>query len=78
MSAEKDKQKLIGELEAEIAAMEREAGELQKQATELIQKEAEGQGLFAQEIFRLGQKRRMLHTEIQHRRVRINYLLLGL
>ena len=78
MSDQADEQKQIEELEAEIAAMEIEAGELQKQATELIRKEAEGQGLFAQEIFRLGQKRRMLHTEIQHRRVRINYLLLGL
>lgn len=78
MSEQAQKQKQIQALEAEIAAMETEGEQLKKQMTELIQKEAEGQGIFAQEVFKLGQKRRMLHTEIQHRRVRINHLLLGI
>jgi hypothetical protein len=77
MSTREEHQKQIEALEDEITSLSREADDLKKQVAGLIQREAAGEGPFAGEIFRLGQRRQMLHTEIQHRRVKINHLLLG-
>ncbi|KMY68830.1 hypothetical protein AAU61_04385 [Desulfocarbo indianensis] len=60
----------IDELQKNIQANDREA-------RELMEREARGEGVFAARVFELKQKKMMLITEIQHRKVRINHLLLN-
>lgn len=60
----------IDELQKNIQANDREA-------RELMEREARGEGVFAARIFELKQNKMMLITEIQHKKVRINHLLLN-
>ena len=67
----------VAELEREIAELQEEQRRCQDRARELMEREARGEGVFASEIFRQKQQKLRLATEIRHRQVRINHLLLG-
>ncbi len=67
----------VAELEREIAALEQEQRRCETRARELMEREARGEGVFADQIFRCKQDKLRLATEIRHRQVRINHLLLG-
>lgn len=59
----------IGELQAEIEANDQEV-------KDIIEREARGEGVFAARVFELKQGKMRMITEIQHRKVHINHLLL--
>lgn len=65
-------------LEAEIADLTAQQEACHQKAKELASREMAGQGRFAPQIHELKQRRMMLATEIQHRKVRINALLIRL
>lgn len=67
----------IEELNQEIAALQEEIDAAEEEANRLLEREARGEGVFASEVFRLKQSKMMLMTEIQHRKVRINHLLIN-
>ncbi len=67
----------VAELEREIAELEAEQRRCQARARELLEREARGEGVFASQIFQCKQDQLRLATEIRHRQVRINHLLLG-
>ena len=64
-------------LEREIAELAREQAACQAETRSLMAREAAGEGSFAQQINTLKQRKMMLATEAQHRKVMINALLLG-
>jgi hypothetical protein len=59
----------IGEIQAEIQASEQEV-------KDIMEREARGEGVFAARVFELKQGKMRMITEIQHRKVHINHLLL--
>ncbi len=63
--------------EREIAALAQERAQCEAEIRSLITREAAGEGPFAQPINALKQRKMMLATEAQHRKVLINGLLLG-
>lgn len=67
----------IAALEAEMADLEEQAKACAQETRRLQAAELAGEGTFAQEIFRLQQRKMMLATEIQHRKVRVNALRWG-
>jgi cellobiose-specific phosphotransferase system component IIA len=67
----------IEELNQEIAALKEKIEAAEKEASQLLEREARGEGVFASRIFELKQNKMMLMTEIQHRKVRINHLLIN-
>lgn len=67
----------VAALESEIAALAREQAACAAEVRGLMEREAAGEGPFAQEINSLKQRKMMLATEIQHRKAKINALLLG-
>jgi len=69
--------RLVAELEQEIAGLEQEQRRCEARARELMEREARGEGVFADQIFRQKQEKLRLATEIRHRQVRINHLRLG-
>ncbi len=64
-------------LEGEIAELAREQAACAAEVRGLMEREAAGEGPFAQEINALKQRKMMLATEVQHRKVKLNALLLG-
>lgn len=68
----------IAALEAEIAGLQEDITACIQETRRLQKAELAGEGLFAQDIFRLQQRKMVLTTEIQHRKVRINALRWGL
>ncbi len=64
-------------LNQKIAELEEQVRDCDRQARELMEREAAGEGVFAAEVFRHKQRKMMLLTEIQHLKVRINHLLLS-
>lgn len=72
----REPEKTPAELEAEIAELSEEQRRCEAKARELIAAEAAGQGSRAAEIHALKQKKQMLNTEIKHRQVRLNWLLM--
>ena len=67
----------LAELEAEIADLAVRQARCADEAKDLLAREAAGEGAFAAQIHELKQRRMMLATEIQHRKARLNALLLG-
>lgn len=65
-------------LEREIAELAREQAVCAAEVRGLMEREAKGEGPFAQEINTLKQRKMMLATEVQHRKAKLNALLLGL
>lgn len=65
-------------LEAEIADLLAQQRQCEQETKELARREMAGEGLFAAQIHALKQRRMVLATEAQHRRVRINALRLSL
>ncbi|MFH1060113.1 MAG: hypothetical protein V1797_15735 [Pseudomonadota bacterium] len=65
------------ELEGEIAELAVRQEECAAEVRDLLAREAAGEGPFAGRIHALKQRRMVLATEVQHRKVRINALLLG-
>ncbi len=65
-------------LEEEIADLARQQAACVAEVRELLRREMAGEGLFAKRINELKQRKMMLATEAQHRKVRLNALLLGL
>lgn len=68
----------IKALEAEIAELAAQQVACDQEAKELARREMAGQGPFARQIHELKQRKMVLATEAQHRKVRINALLLRL
>lgn len=68
----------IARLEEEIASLKREQAACESKARDLMRREAEGEGVYAAEIHQNKQNKMRLLTEIKHRRVLINHLLMGL
>lgn len=64
----------IEELSAELQRLRSEQAECERKARELMEAEARGEGPFAQEIFRLRQRKQMLGASEHHARVRLNFL----
>lgn len=71
-------QAAIAALEEEIAGLEAESKTCVQEIRRLQEAELAGQGSFAQGIFRLQQRKMVLATEVQHRKVRINALRWGI
>lgn len=69
--------KTIEEINQEIAALQEKIEAAEKEANQLLEREARGEGVFASKVFELKQSKMMLMTEIQHRKVRINHLLMN-
>ncbi len=69
-----DIQTEITALKEQIEQLGREILACQEQKRQMLERELSGQGPFAQEIFRLQQRKMILTTEVQHRKVRINAL----
>ncbi len=67
----------IEQLNQEIALLQEEIEATEKEAHELLEREISGEGIFAARIFELKQGKMRLITEIQHKKVRINHLLLN-
>lgn len=67
----------LARLEAEIAELAAGQAQCADQIKDLLAREARGEGPFAGQIHELKQRRMMLATEIQHRKARLNRLLLG-
>lgn len=68
----------IAVLEKAIEELGHEQKEVEALARELLEKELAGQGVFAQEIFRLKQRKMELITDAQAKRARINQILWGM
>lgn len=64
----------IEDLQAQISDLAAQLVECEKQTRELLAREAAGEGSQAPQIHRLKQRKMVLLTEIQHRKVRINVL----
>lgn len=47
-----------------------------KEVRDLMEREAKGEGIFAARVFELKQSKMRLITEVQHKKVRINHLLM--
>lgn len=71
-------QAAIAALETEIAGLDEQAKASAREIRRLQEAEVAGGGSFAQEIFRLQQRKMVLTTEMQHRKVRINALRWGI
>jgi hypothetical protein len=67
----------IKALEAEIADLHAQRKKCEQETKELARREMAGEGPFAAQIHALKQRKMVLTTEAQHRRVRINALILG-
>jgi hypothetical protein len=65
-------------LEAEIAGLAEETKACDLEIRRTKERELAGEGTFAPDIFRLQQRKMVLATEIQHRKVRINALRWGI
>lgn len=65
-------------LEREIAELAQEQTVCAAEVRGLLEREAAGEGPFAQEINTLKQRKMMLATEVQHRKAKLNALLLGI
>ena len=70
-------QQEIEQLNQEIAELQDKINNHEKEAKELLEREARGQGVFAARVFELKQGKMALLTEIQHKKVRINHLLVN-
>jgi len=68
----------IKALEAEIADLKAQQKQCEQEAKELLGREMAGEGIFAAQIHALKQRKMVLATEAQHRKVRINALLLSM
>jgi len=66
----------IERLNQEIEGLQNEILSHEKEVRELMEREAQGEGIFAARVFELKQGKMRLITEIQHRKVHINHLLL--
>lgn len=66
------------ELKAEIATLTAEQEACVLEARQLLEREVRGEGVFAQEMHQLKQKKQMLGASIQHVRVRLNWLRLNM
>lgn len=64
-------------LEDELAGLAERQKQCEAEARGLLEREAEGQGPFASEIYELKQTKQMLATEAMHVRAKLNRLLLG-
>ena len=67
----------VEELKKEITQFEKDIEECAMKLRQLLEDEVRSGAVHAQEIFDLKQKKMMLGTEIQHRKVRINLMLLN-
>jgi hypothetical protein len=67
----------IKALEAEIADLHAQRKQCEEETKELARREMAGEGPFAAQIHALKQRKMVLTTEAQHRKVRINALILG-
>ncbi len=65
----------IKALEEEIAGLAAQQKECDQEAKELARREMAGEGPFAAQIHALKQRKMVLTTEMQHKKVRINALL---
>lgn len=65
----------IKALEAEIADLNAQQKQCEQEAKELARREMAGEGIFAHQIHALKQRKMVLVTEAQHKKVRINALL---
>lgn len=69
-------QQEIERLNQEIAELQEKIKASEKEVRELSQREARGEGVFASRLFELKQGKMILITEIQHKKVRLNHLLI--
>lgn len=67
----------IERINQEIAALQEKIEAAEKEANQLLEREVRGEGVFASQVFELKQSKMALLTEIQHKKVRINHLLLN-
>jgi septal ring factor EnvC (AmiA/AmiB activator) len=67
----------IERMNQEIAELQEKMEAAEKEAKELMEREVSGEGIFASRVFELKQGKMALVTEIQHKKVRINHLLLN-
>ena len=67
----------VEELKQEIEDLEKDIEDCALKLRQLLEEEVRSGSNHAQEIFELKQKKMMLGTEIQHRKVRINLILLN-
>lgn len=63
-------------LNQEIAELQEKIKASEKEVRELSEREARGEGVFASRLFELKQGKMMLITQIQHKKVRLNHLLI--
>lgn len=63
-------------LNQEIAELQEKIKASEKEVQELSEREARGEGVFASRLFELKQGKMMLITQIQHKKVRLNHLLI--
>ncbi len=70
-------QQQVDQLNQQIAELQQEIERCEQEVRELLEREARGEGVFAAEVFERKQRKMMLTTEIQHKKVRINHILLG-
>jgi hypothetical protein len=64
-------------LNQEIKDIQKEIEACDQEANELLKREARGEGVYASRVFELKQGKMRLITEMQHKKVRLNHLLLN-
>ena len=64
-------------LNQEIENIQKEIEACDQEAKELLEREARGEGVYASRVFELKQGKMRLITEMQHKKVRFNHLLLN-
>lgn len=69
-------QREIERLNQEITEIQAKIAKNELEVRELMEREARGEGVFAARVFELKQGKMRQITEIQHRKVHINHLLL--